>query len=771
MNTAIIYGRHDSITEKPFSKKLNTVSQLFCQNDGLTLISINEDGDFKKVFNKATKNNDIVFLTPSVFYENSRVFQKKLETELFGFSKRSFFSCLPDDDGEFFGIVAKIISSLFGEDDCYAFDYIDITEMSYDTVCETVADECLFSNPHLFVLDRENSVRVLVVSEASEQDEADRVCVETEANLKMLFGDNAFSNHFHGITTTVVELLSQYHLKVATAESCTAGMLSSAITSVPGSSEVFEIGISSYADRIKTAALGVSSNTIKRFGAVSMQTALEMAHGIKTLSDSDLGISATGVAGPTCSEAKPVGTVYIALTDGKNNWVIDLNLESDLSRDEIRKKTTYSCLDLLRRYLTYYPDIMPYGTEISKSPMLLYELPHIENEFNNFKVIIDEFDEIETEVDTDIPQTDDTEVLSENTEIEEIPKVSLTAKFKEFILNTHTSTLIFFKDKARVKKFSANAFFTVLVSLFVIGSITAYSFFNLSNANKNLLNELVSNWNFSGAKDSNDEFTDFKSLNRINADISAWLNIGDGALNLPVCSSDNDYYKNHNYKRKLSSYGAIYSNTAIQSYTKNIILYGNSPIDGSMFACLKNYKSLDFLKNNYKINLTLKDDIKTYQIFAVMIIDQNDMKGFTYSGTNFSNTKMVKNWIDEIRIRSLYNYNSHIPETSDFITLVTDTNEFDGAKLIIVGFSASDNNNYGSIIKVNPSPYYPDIWYEKHGLENPYADAKPIPDEFLSDSESSQNTTSISEPDAETIPEEDDKDTPPTNDKTTEDNQ
>ena len=97
----------------------------------------------------------------------------------------------------------------------------------------------------------------------------------------------------------VVKLLSDKGKKAATAESCTGGLVSAAITSVSGSSEVFEMGVCSYANRIKHEALGVSAEALKNYGAVSEQVAMEMAQGVMERSGSDFGVSTTGIAGPT----------------------------------------------------------------------------------------------------------------------------------------------------------------------------------------------------------------------------------------------------------------------------------------------------------------------------------------------------------------------------------------------------------------------------------------------------------------------------------------
>lgn len=112
----------------------------------------------------------------------------------------------------------------------------------------------------------------------------------------------------------VVQYLIDEKLTLSIAESCTGGLIGSAITSVPGASNVFECGVVSYSDRIKEGILGVPHEVISEKGVVSAETAIAMAEGVKDLSGSDLSIAVTGLAGPaSASDTLPVGTVYISL--------------------------------------------------------------------------------------------------------------------------------------------------------------------------------------------------------------------------------------------------------------------------------------------------------------------------------------------------------------------------------------------------------------------------------------------------------------------------
>lgn len=124
------------------------------------------------------------------------------------------------------------------------------------------------------------------------------------------------------IEKQTVELLKSKKLKLATAESCTGGLISKRITDVSGSSEVFEGGVVCYSNRFKENVLGVSPETLKKYGAVSRETAREMVRGVLSLTKADIAVAVTGIAGPSSDDTnKPVGLVFIAVSDGKSTIV------------------------------------------------------------------------------------------------------------------------------------------------------------------------------------------------------------------------------------------------------------------------------------------------------------------------------------------------------------------------------------------------------------------------------------------------------------------
>lgn len=152
------------------------------------------------------------------------------------------------------------------------------------------------------------------------------------------------------LAESVVSKLTVRHLKIATAESCTGGMISQFITSVEGSSKIFEYGVVAYADRVKAEELSVSEQSLENYGAVSEQVCVEMAEGVMTKAKADIGIAVTGIAGPGGGTAeKPVGTVHIAVCTKKQIRHKLLKLSGD--RRDVRESTTKNVLNLLKEVI------------------------------------------------------------------------------------------------------------------------------------------------------------------------------------------------------------------------------------------------------------------------------------------------------------------------------------------------------------------------------------------------------------------------------------
>lgn len=159
-------------------------------------------------------------------------------------------------------------------------------------------------------------------------------------------------NRINTLARRIVEECTAAGVKISTAESCTGGMISAAITAVPGSSAVIELGICSYSNRIKHEILGVTENTLSQFSEYSLACAEEMAKGAISVSGSDFAVATSGVAGPTGdTRENPIGTVYICAAD-KNSATSEKFLFENKGRDRIRAAATEKALQMLLDKIT-----------------------------------------------------------------------------------------------------------------------------------------------------------------------------------------------------------------------------------------------------------------------------------------------------------------------------------------------------------------------------------------------------------------------------------
>jgi nicotinamide-nucleotide amidase len=150
------------------------------------------------------------------------------------------------------------------------------------------------------------------------------------------------------LSLKLVKLLTKKKLTVSFAESCTGGLLASSITSISGSSKVFNMGLVTYSDNAKVKLLKVPKKTISKFGAVSYETCISMVKSLSKISKSNISISITGIAGPNGgTKEKPVGLVYIGLKKG-SKIIIRKNLFKNKKRISIQKKTVNETLKIIK---------------------------------------------------------------------------------------------------------------------------------------------------------------------------------------------------------------------------------------------------------------------------------------------------------------------------------------------------------------------------------------------------------------------------------------
>ena len=202
-------------------------------------------------------------------------------------------------------------------------------------------------NPTVAPYAKELECILRITAKASSKKEATELIRPVEEEIRKRLGKYIYGEGETLLEFVLGETLLRNHLTIATAESCTGGLLAGALINYPGISAAFLEGVVTYTNEAKIKRIGVKSETLEKFGAVSLETAEEMARGIALTSGADIGISTTGIAGPGGgTKAKPVGLVYIGIY--VNGKVETQELQLLGSRDRIRNRAVREALNLLR---------------------------------------------------------------------------------------------------------------------------------------------------------------------------------------------------------------------------------------------------------------------------------------------------------------------------------------------------------------------------------------------------------------------------------------
>ncbi len=198
----------------------------------------------------------------------------------------------------------------------------------------------------LTVLAAPADVEVVLFDEGAGPDELSRL----GALVRTALGEVCYSDDGSTLAQTVLALARSRSVRIAVAESCTGGKLSAALTDFAGSSDVFEGGVIAYSNELKMSALDVSPGLLAQFGAVSEQTALEMAAGVALRTGADFTVATTGIAGPGgATVEKPVGLVWFGVHTPLDDTAVSRQFPGD--RNDVRIRATMFGLDLLRRAL------------------------------------------------------------------------------------------------------------------------------------------------------------------------------------------------------------------------------------------------------------------------------------------------------------------------------------------------------------------------------------------------------------------------------------
>nr|WP_317358449.1 competence/damage-inducible protein A [uncultured Tyzzerella sp.] len=217
---------------------------------------------------------------------------------------------------------------------------------------EMIKDLMLSStNPTIAPYAGNNEVRFRVTASGKTKEEASQILKPTVDKLYNIFDEYIYGEDEQTLQDVIVEKLIKNNMTICTAESCTGGLLASTIINVPSASKVFLNGVISYSNDSKIYELNVCEGDLQKYGAVSEKIAIQMAEGIREKCNSHIGISTTGIAGPTGgTDEKPVGLVYIAISiKGKETFCKKLMLTGD--RQKIREKTVHICFSNLLKLI------------------------------------------------------------------------------------------------------------------------------------------------------------------------------------------------------------------------------------------------------------------------------------------------------------------------------------------------------------------------------------------------------------------------------------
>lgn len=543
-------------------------------------------------------------------------------------------------------------------------------------IAESAVDERLqdlmeSQNPTVAPYAKEGEVVVRVTAKADTAEEATALCEPVIAEICERLGNAVYGIDSGGLAKRVVTLLGEKNMKIATAESCTAGILSGKLTEIPGASRAFECGIAAYSKEIKHQMLGVPEAILEEKGAVSPETAGAMAVGARILGGAHIGIGITGVAGPETSEGKAVGTVYVALADEKRVWVKKILAgHGEEDREHIRDVATSYALDMTRRYLEALPGVMAGG-------QLLEQLPSVESKAK--------------------------------------PAVRRLNNRRSLLLRWLSAVLV------------------LLVAIAFLCYAYLYIPYRNQRQFDDLwkMYTAAQPADTSNVKYPEGILTQFMSLYRENSDIRGWVTIEGTRINYPVMEEPSlGYYQTRDFYKKSSSYGVPYvaSGTKFEAglTRQTLTVFGNNPNNGQMFSQLADYTELSFLREHPLVTMSTLYQEGQYKVFAVMLVDDTDEQEYDYDNTVFEDEEAFLYHVAQIRMRSLFDTPVEVVEGDRLLLLTAPIDYgFNGARVVVAARkvrTGESRDNDLSKARVNRSVKMPKGWEAQQGTTQSMTD-------------------------------------------------
>lgn len=222
--------------------------------------------------------------------------------------------------------------------------------------------------------------------------------------------------------------------------------------------------------------------------------------------------------------------------------------------------------------------------------------------------------------------------------------------------------------------------------------------------------------------------SNFAYLYYVNQDLVGWLKINNTNLDVQIVqSTDNEYYSSRDFYKNSSNSGCPYLHykNSTQELDDNTVIYGPYLQNNLLFATLDQYRTVEGYKNASLIEFSTLYETYTFKVFAAFISTDNPVSdgGFNYATTDFISDGKFSEYINEVKLRSLFNTDISVQTDDKLITLVTDSNEFEGARLVVMGRMIRDNETTDidmDSVTLNSAPKYPQAWYNNKDY-NPFA--------------------------------------------------
>lgn len=590
----------------------------------------------------------------------------------------------PREMGPMFSLRVKPYLKKFSKAVYYSLN-LRVFGMGESAVEAELRDLMSGANPTLAPYAKDGEVLLRITASAPTKDEAYKLCLPVRDEIRHRLGDCVYGENVENLQQVVVNKLLEKKMKIGLAESCTGGLTAKRITEVPGSSEVFECGIVSYANETKQRLLGVRKETLERHGAVSPETAAEMAEGARLASGADIGVGITGIAGPGGGTVdKPVGLVYVALSDGKLCRVRRLSLgRSNLEREYIRYVSASNALDMVRRYL----DGLPQPLDCTSVP---------------------------------VPGGKPVKTGKPGRALP--AGAAKESRWKRFLRNN-----IPMKGDSKRQIILKSAFLVFLVIAIVcLGILASYGVDILMSIRdngkaKSLVTSQV------GARPDGVQLK-YAKLYDQNHDVRGWITIPGTNIDYVVMqSTDNDFYLRRDWLKNYSRHGVPFLDyhCNVKNLTADTIVYGHNMKDSLMFHDLTKYEDVSFYNQEpiVTFNTIYKD--AQWKIFAAFITNASPANGdvFNYLIPTFANDGDFTNFITLVRERSLFNTSVDVKPGDKILTLSTCEYQFEDARMVVMARLVRPGEST-AVAKgtKNPNPLMPDVWYRDFGGQKPVFD-------------------------------------------------